>query len=124
MAKKNKINNFPKRYKYNVAPKELRTLDGIVFDSVAEMRRYKELKILEQIGEIKDLKLQPRFLIVPKNADERAVHYVADFQYTEEDKEIVEDVKGAKTRDYIIKRKLFKWQYPNYVFKEIKAYRR
>jgi hypothetical protein len=37
---------------------------------------------------------------------EREVSYVADFVYTQDGKTIVEDTKGFKTKDYIIKRKL------------------
>jgi len=37
---------------------------------------------------------------------ERACTYVADFSYTENGRRVVEDTKGMKTRDYIIKRKL------------------
>jgi hypothetical protein len=40
---------------------------------------------------------------------ERACAYVADFVYTENGKKIVEDTKGFKTKDYIIKRKLMLW---------------
>jgi len=41
-----------RRNKYNVAPKQARTVDGITFDSKAEMTRYLDLKILEKAGEI------------------------------------------------------------------------
>jgi hypothetical protein len=37
---------------------------------------------------------------------EREVAYIADFVYTEDGKRIVEDSKGFKTKDFIIKRKL------------------
>ena len=38
-------------------------VDMYVFDSIAESRRYKELALLERVGKIKDLQLQPRFLL-------------------------------------------------------------
>lgn len=88
------------------------------------MLRYLELKLFEKAGKIKDLKLQPRFLIIPKSNGERATYYVADFMYTETkyfDK-IVEDVKGVRTDVYKLKRKLFLLQYGSlFEFREIDA---
>ena len=52
-----------KPHKYKVASKERRTIDGITFDSLAEMNRYLELKMLEKAGIITDLELQPKFLL-------------------------------------------------------------
>lgn len=85
--------------------------DGILFDSEREADRYSKLKLLERSGKIRDLTLQPRFTLVDshRNADgkvERAVVYVADFRYFEGDCCVVEDAKGVRTPDYIIKRKL------------------
>ena len=88
-------------------------IDGITFDSKSEARRYEELKLLQRGGAIKHLSLQPRFMLqegfknIHTGKKERAIEYVADFQYDEEDRTIVEDVKGFKTADYKIKRKLF-----------------
>lgn len=101
-------------------------LDGIVFDSIREAQRYKELKLLERAGEITDLELQKPFELVPaqyeyyerygknnrrlkdgKRTIEQSVVYKADFVYREKNGQlIVEDTKGMKTHDYIIKRKL------------------
>jgi len=96
-------------------------VDGILFDSQAEAKRYCELKLLLRAGKIDNLRLQVPFTIVPKQADERAVKYLADFVYSEGDKNIVEDVKSSatKTKGYIIKRKLFKMTYPDYEFREV-----
>ena len=86
--------------------------EGETYDSVKEYRRAKELELLEKSGVIKDLKRQVRFEIIPSQRGEdgkvveRAVTYVADFVYFEGDKLIVEDTKGFRTKDYIIKRKL------------------
>ena len=57
---------FRKPHKYNVVSKERRTADGIAFDSMAEMNRYHELKMLEKSGVIAGLELQPKFLLIPK----------------------------------------------------------
>lgn len=94
-------------------------LDGIKFDSKKERNRYSELKMLEQIGAISNLKLQEEFVLIPTQREngkkgkviERAVKYKADFTYidTETDKLVVEDTKGVKTPEYIIKRKLMLW---------------
>lgn len=107
--------------KYHTATKERRTIDGITFASRAEMLRYCELKALQRAGKIKNLKLQPRFLLIPKTEHERACFYVADFEYEKDGAHIVEDVKGVRTAAYKIKHKLFRWKYPEYVFFENKV---
>ena len=56
---------------------------------------------------------------MPKQKGERAVKYIADFVYIENGKTIVEDAKGFKTEKYIIKRKLFKYKYPECEFREV-----
>jgi hypothetical protein len=108
------------------------TRDGETFDSVKEYRRWCELKLLEKAGQIKDLKRQVRFLLIPsfyeevidpktgkrkRRCVERECYYVADFTYnkvivtdsrlgTYRLEYVVEDTKGVKTKDYIVKRKL------------------
>lgn len=111
--------------KFHVSPKSERTLDGIVFASKAEMRRYSELKILEKTREIFDLKLQPKYLLVPKTRWGRALYYIADFEYTEKWKSditigIVEDVKGVETDLFRLKFRLAKEKYPEYDFRIVK----
>lgn len=93
-------------------------IDGIVFDSAKEARRYLDLKLLERCGEIKGLERQVRYELLPKNGRERAVYYIADFRYEENGKRVVEDVKGVRTREYILKRKMFKYRYPEIEFRE------
>jgi hypothetical protein len=92
---------------------------GEVFDSVAERDRWLELNLLQKAGKIHDLRRQMPFELIPKQSSERAVTYVADFVYNAGTVKVIEDVKGAATRDYIIKRKLFKERYPDYGFSEI-----
>lgn len=93
-------------------------VDGIKFDSIAESKRYKELKLLERQGIIKDLKLQPSFVLQPSfkknNKTTRAIIYKADFSYLEDDKLVVEDVKGYATKEFKLKEKMF-----NYIYKEL-----
>ncbi|MCT7397700.1 DUF1064 domain-containing protein [Eubacterium sp. LFL-14] len=81
-------------------------VDGIMFDSLKEANRYQELKILEKSGRIKNLQRQVKYVLIPKQENERAVNYIADFVYEENDNLVVEDTKGVKTKEYIIKRKL------------------
>ena len=103
-------------------------IDGIEFDSRKEARRYQELKLMERAGVIQDLKMQVKYVLIPAQYEtverygksgqrlkdgqkllEMECSYIADFVYTENGKEIVEDTKGIKTKDYIIKRKLMLW---------------
>ena len=87
-------------------------IDGIVFDSKKEAKRYQELILLERAGVISDLQRQVKFVLIPVQringkVVERECSYVADFVYLDEaGKKVVEDTKGVKTKDYIIKRKL------------------
>jgi hypothetical protein len=106
------------------------TRDGLTFDSLKEYRRFCDLLLLEKAGAITDLKRQVPFELIPaqyeelptgefyKRGDrkgqpkfkrvciEQSVVYNADFTYTENGKTVVEDTKGVRTKDYIIKRKL------------------
>lgn len=92
-------------------------VDGIVFDSKREAKRYGELKLLERAGVIKDLQLQVRFELIPAfdvdGKHYRPTFYIADFAYIDAktDKEIVEDVKGARTDVYRLKAKMFAHKY-------------
>lgn len=93
-------------------------IDNIKFDSIKESRRYTQLKLLQQAGEISELQLQVSFELIPKQKDERKCTYMADFVYKENGKIVVEDVKGKRTQAYVIKRKLFKYKYPEFIFRE------
>ena len=109
---------------YNI---KTRTSDGKVFDSVKEARRYEQLLLRLKAGEITDLRCQVAYELIPAQYEtyeryskkgerlkdgthllERKVEYVADFVYTkaETGETVVEDTKGVKTKDYVIKRKL------------------
>jgi len=106
-----------KKSKYNNKKIEI---DGVIFDSLKEGNRFKELILLQRSGEIKDLKIQVPFELVPKQVGERPVTYKADFTYYDNRKQqmIVEDTKGFRTKDYVIKRKLMKHLYPEIEFIE------
>lgn len=92
------------------------TVDGIQFDSRKEAARWQELKLLERAGEIQNLQRQVPFTLIPKQVRdgkvvERPCVYKADFVYTQDGAEVVEDTKGMRTKEYIIKRKLMLWQF-------------
>jgi hypothetical protein len=90
-------------------------MDGLKFDSRKEAMRYAELKLLERAGRIKDLQPQKvKFVLIPAQRDkngrllERECAYIADFVYKDAatGETIVEDVKGYKTPEYRMKRKM------------------
>ena len=100
-------------------------IDGIVFDSMKERKRYCELKLLEKAGKIKDLSLQHKFELQPsfkKNGTTfRKITYIADFVYFDLERMaiVVEDVKGFRTKEYMLKKKLFEFKFPELTITEI-----
>lgn len=92
-------------------------IDDIKFDSNKEARRYKELLLLQKLGKISNLELQPHFLLQDSfkynNKTYRKIEYIADFKYFDKEANelIVEDVKGFKTDIYKLKKKLFIYKY-------------
>lgn len=102
-------------------------VNGEIFDSNKEYKRYRELLLLEKAGAITDLQRQVKFVLLPaqyetyerygkkgqrlkdgKRCIERGVNYYADFVYNEDGKQVVEDTKSepTKTESFVIKRKL------------------
>lgn len=81
-------------------------VEGIAFASQREARRYMYLRLLERAGKIKALVLQPRFRIDFNDAP--ICTYVADFMYFDNDakRNIIEDVKGVRTPEYRLKKKM------------------
>jgi len=87
------------------------TVNGITYDSRKEANRHSELLLLQRAGRISDLETQVKFELLPSQridgkVVERPVTYIADFVYRQDGKKIVEDTKGFKTKDYILKRKM------------------
>lgn len=103
------------------------TIEGITFDSKREAQRYLVLRDKEKAGEISNLQRQVKYVLIPEQREEstevykkgpkkgqlkpgtlleRECSYFADFVYTENETQIVEDAKGMRTPEYIIKRKL------------------
>lgn len=92
-------------------------IDGHVFDSRKEAKRYAELRLMEKAGEISNLQIQVPFVLIPNQRDEsgrvieRAVTYKADFVYNDRGGFlVVEDTKGYRDGGaynlFVIKRKL------------------
>ena len=83
-------------------------VDGILFDSKWEAKRYSLLKIREKAGEISDLKLQVSFPLIIN--DIKVATYISDFTYYDliNNSKVVEDSKGFLTPEYKIKKKLMK----------------
>lgn len=91
-------------------------IDGIKFDSQKEGNYYLKLKMLEKAGKIRDLKLQVPFVVLETfKVDDRTYRktkYIADFTYFDDkDKLHVVDVKGFRTKEYELKKKLMVWKY-------------
>lgn len=100
--------------------------EGVVFDSLKEKRRYCQLQLMEKQGIISDLRLQVPYELLPaiyedeivklktktkvvKRCVQKSVKYVADFVYKDRyEYEIVEDVKGQRTKEYILKKKMMR----------------
>lgn len=89
---------------------------GHLHDSAKEADRCNELHILLKAGKIHSLEIQKPFLILEKQKyqkpmkNEREAEYVCDFYYFDNDlgKWVIEDSKGFRTKDYVLKRKLVK----------------
>lgn len=107
-------------------------IDGKTFDSKKEYRRYCELKLMEQAGIIEDVAHQVKFVLIPAQYEEtnevytkgprkgltkqgplleKECSYYADFTYKENGNLVVEDVKGVRTTEYILKRKMMLYFY-------------
>lgn len=109
----NRIRTYRPKSRSKYGNKKCR-IDGYTFDSLKEGHRYAELKILLREGKIRSLELQKEYELVPSYIDAvtgkriRPVYYKADFVYydVEQDKTVIEDVKGYRTEGYKIKKKL------------------
>lgn len=90
--------------------------DGYWFDSEKEKNWYIKYKFLEDIGEIFDLELQKEFVLIEtfklNDKTYRKMSYIADFVYLDKlGNQHVIDVKGYKTKEYLLKKKLMAWKY-------------
>lgn len=82
------------------------------YDSAKEHRRANQLKLMQRAGIISNLREQVKYVLIPTQRDndgrllEKECSYYADFVYEKGGVTIVEDTKGVRTKEYIIKRKL------------------
>ena len=115
-----RFKGFNVRSKYKNKKVEV---DGMKFDSKREYNRWMELQIMEKAGLISNLQRQVPFELIPKQkvniqkgtghitVSERSVKYIADFVYMQDGRKVVEDTKGLRTPEYVIKRKLLLYRY-------------
>lgn len=91
-----KIAKFNTKGKYKAIPQ---IIDGIRFDSKKEAARYRELKLMEKQGLIRDIEVHPRFPLMPRGSEKAIGKYVADFAYYDQSvnpvEYVVEDCKGT-----------------------------
>ena len=114
------------RSKYNVDKDTAkRTYNNIVFDSVLEMKYYRDV-ILPNVesGLIKCYELQKEYELQPKFTHNGKtvlpIKYVADFyiEYTDGHKEVI-DTKGLPDSVALLKRKMYWYHYPDVDYKWI-----
>ena len=108
------------RTKFNVdKDTEKRTCDGIVFDSVLEMKYFRDVVLpKKESGEIIYYELQKKYIL--QDGFERnekrilPITYIADFyiEYSNGRTEVI-DIKGCPDTTAKIKRKLFWYKYPD-----------
>lgn len=76
------------------------------FDSKMEYQRFLDLKLQARAGLIQKLRRQVRYSL--DAADVHICTYIADFVYEKDGETVVEDSKGFKTKEYLLKRRLMK----------------
>ena len=89
------------------------TVCGRTFDSKREAEVYLELLAQKQAGEIVRIGFQPSYTLLAGFVDntgknQKPITYTADFfvTYADGHSEVIE-VKGVRTRDYLLRKKLF-----------------
>lgn len=94
-------------------------IDGIYFPSQREGAEYVYLKWRQKAGEISHLSVHPKFLLMAEGVS--IGHYVADFIFRENGKQVVVDVKSPPTRTpfYRWKTKHLRAQYPHIDLREV-----
>jgi len=120
-----------KRYSGNKYGSKKVEIDGIVFDSKKEAKRFQELSLLEKAGAIQGLQRQVKYVLIPSQYEvierysktgkrlkdgqrciEKECSYIADFVYQQDGKTVVEDTKGYRNPStagyayFVLKRKL------------------
>lgn len=100
---------------------------GVIYDSKFEAHKAFQLDMLQRAGLIKDVQRQVKFTLQDgfvnnKGEKIRPITYIADFVYIDvkTGEKIVLDTKSPATRTqvYMLKKKMFEYRYPDYIFKE------
>lgn len=94
-------------------PSKMRNKRSGGYDSKREHKRARELRFMQMDGQIRNLREQVKYVLIPAQRDahgkliERECAYKADFVYEDHNgKTVVEDSKGMRTPLYVVKRKL------------------
>ena len=94
-------------------PSKMRNKRSGGYDSKREHKRARELRFMQMDGQIRNLREQVKYVLIPAQRDahgkllERECAYKADFVYEDNNgKTVVEDSKGMRTPLYVVKRKL------------------
>lgn len=99
--------------------------DGFKFDSQSEYRYYLTLKLMVRAGQISNLEVHPPFVLVDREIIggevEKAIKHKPDFWFRENGRDVVVDVKGVKTIDWVIRRRLFRKRYPQIEYRVVLA---
>ena len=117
---------FISRTKFNVdKDTEKRSFDGIIFDSVLEMKYYRDVVLPKmESGEITYFELQKKYILqegfIRNEKRVLPITYIADFyiEYSNGNSVVV-DIKGCPDTTAKLKRKLFWYRYPNTDYKWI-----
>lgn len=96
-----------KKNLYHAVKKEV---DGIIFDSTLESKRYMYLKMMQSCGEISDLNMQVKYVLqegfTVRGRRHRPITYKADFTYLQNGVLVIEDAKGKELPIFRMKMKM------------------
>lgn len=106
-----------------------KVVEGVEFRSTLEATAFQVLQGWQRAGLIRDLKLQPQFILQNSFRHEgilvRAMTYRADFSFICESHpswnrgdQVIIEAKGFRTQPYALRRKLFLARYPTLRFQE------
>nr|DAL05198.1 MAG TPA: Endonuclease [Caudoviricetes sp.] len=104
------------------------TVCGRTFDSKRESEWYMMLREKHRLGKIKHFECQPTYTLLEGFRDnqgkqQKPITYTPDFlvEYDDGRREVIE-VKGVRTRDYLLRKKLFLYMMrkTDIVFREVR----
>lgn len=114
--------NPPRDSLVKVVSEDKRTVEGIIFASGSEAKRYMTLRLLQSQGKIEKLKAQETFEIQPPfthfHEEIKPIYYTPDFTYYDNEKKrwVAEEVKGYLTGENKLRIKMFRYTFPDYYF--------